>query len=182
MKNAIVLCIVFMSSTFLFGQKEKTIIRTKTKIGTHKRAPLEIESYYPGNDTVYYYSRSKVVGNDTILISESLNGYQNPYVYPLVIKNRDSVKSNNFSVRTNSIDFYSTDETELFTNRTINLTKNSGSNSITVDVSENAFQLLLKVNCHLESGTIDVEIYDPENTKVGEFSLDGNIKYKENKG
>ncbi len=103
-------------------------------------------------------------------------------MYPLVIKNRDSVKSNNFSVRTNSIDFYSTDETELFTNRTINLTKNSGSNSITVDVSENAFQLLLKVNCHLESGTIDVEIYDPENTKVGEFSLDGNIKYKENKG
>ena len=94
MKNAIVLCIVFMSSTFLFGQKEKTIIRTKTKIGTHKRAPLEIESYYPGNDTVYYYSRSKVVGNDTILLDERLNGYQNPYIYPLVVKNNDSTKNN----------------------------------------------------------------------------------------
>lgn len=68
---------------------------------------------------------------------------------------------------------FSSEETDFSLTRSIKLSNNSGSKAIPVEINAESPEFLLSINCNLQSGTLNVEIYDPKGEKRGNFSVKG---------
>jgi len=68
---------------------------------------------------------------------------------------------------------YSSEETDFVLTKRVHLDNNSGSKDMVIAVTDNTPELLLSVECNLESGILAIEIYDPKGNKRGNFSVKG---------
>jgi len=90
-----------------------------------------------------------------------------------------SVDSIFFRSRMHNTGLFSREETNFSLTRKVQLSNNSGSKSIAVNVTDNTPQFLLSIQCNLDSGVVEVEILDPEGLIKGRFSVDNEIKKTE---
>jgi len=95
---------------------------------------------------------------------------------PNTQKNTFQVKSNDSLSEKKHIyisTFSNTEVTDFSLTRAISLIDNSGSKTISIEINDGSPEFLLSIDCNLQKGSLDVEIYDPKGTKRGNFSVKG---------
>ena len=96
---------------------------------------------------------------------------QNQFFKANTLISGDSLPVAAYTHYTNSL--FNSERTDFSLERRIQLTDNSGSKTIPIDVNEDVQEFILSVNCDLTSGVLNVEIYDPKGVKRGNFSVKG---------
>ena len=111
-----------------------------------------------------YGQKKKVIKIDSFYF-EALNTQNRIFR----VNSADSISNSRYYFK----GLFSSEETNFSLTRSISLSDNTSSKEIPIEINTGSPEFLLSVNCNLQSGILNVEVYDPKGGKRGSFSVKG---------